>query len=165
VFVANHASYLDALLLRAALPSSVRIVAKDALLRYPVIGGLIRDSHTVAVSRGQEASADGLARLARNGESFAIFPEGTFVRAPGLLPFRLGAFRAAVEAGCAVVPVALVGTRVAWPDETLLIRRRPLRVVFEEPLRPQAKDWPEMVRLRDCARARLAARTGEPALH
>jgi 1-acyl-sn-glycerol-3-phosphate acyltransferase len=117
----------------------------------------------IAITRGQEASADQLAALVRDGGSFAIFPEGTFTRAPGLLPFRLGAFRAAVESRRPIVPVALKGTRSAWPDETLLVRRRPLEVTVTAPLHPEGDGWPEMVRLRDHARAALAAETGEPA--
>jgi 1-acyl-sn-glycerol-3-phosphate acyltransferase len=163
VFVANHASFMDALLLRAALPARVRMVAKDRLLGYFFVGPLIAGSNVIAITRGQEASAQQLAALVRDGGSFAIFPEGTFTRAPGLLPFRLGAFRAAVESQCPVVPVAVKGTRRAWPDETLLVRRMPLEVTVTAPIHPQGAGWPEMVRLRDRAREVLAAATGEPA--
>ena len=50
------------------------------------------------------------------GTSLLVFPEGTFVRDRGLLPFRLGAFKAAVETGAPVVPVAVDGTRRMLPD-------------------------------------------------
>jgi 1-acyl-sn-glycerol-3-phosphate acyltransferase len=162
VFVANHASYMDALLLRAVLPGHVRMVAKEGLLRYPFVGALFGASGVIPIARGRDSAADRLSRVVREGGSFAIFPEGTFRRAPGLLPFRLGAFRAAVDAGSPVVPVALKGTREAWPDETLLVRRLPLEVVFGAPIRPSGAGWPEMVRLRDAARAFLSAEVGEP---
>jgi acyl carrier protein len=163
VYVANHASYMDALLLRAALPAHVRLAAKDRLLSYPVLGGLLRANDVVSIARGRESSAEALAQVVREGGSVAIFPEGTFVRPPGLLPFRLGAFRAAVDTARPIVPVTLVGTRRAWPDETWCVRRMPLEVVIGEPLYPCAAGWPEMVRLRDLAREVIATTTGEPA--
>jgi 1-acyl-sn-glycerol-3-phosphate acyltransferase len=163
VYVANHASYMDALLLRAVLPARVKLAAKGALSSYPVIGPVIAASNVISVTRGRESSADELRRVVREGGSFAIFPEGTFMRAPGLLPFRLGAFRAAVDAGRPVVPIALSNTRRSWPDETWLIRRVPLKVVIGEPLYPAGTGWTEMVRLRDLARDFLAHETGEPA--
>lgn len=163
VFVANHASYLDALLLRAALPSTVRMAAKDRLLSYPFVGALIAGSNVIAITRGRESSAERLADVVRQGGAFAIFPEGTFMRSPGLLPFRLGAFRAAVDAQRPVIPVAIVGTRAAWPDETLIIRRVPLAVRIGEPIWPTEAGWREIVRLRDAARAYLSQETGESA--
>lgn len=163
VFVANHASYLDALLLRALLPGRVRMVAKERLVTYPAVGPLIAGSHVVTITRGRESSADQLSAIVKSGGAFAIFPEGTFMRTPGLMPFRLGAFRAAAEAGRPVIPVALVGTRAAWPDETLIIRRRPLAVRVGPAIWPGGGGWREIVRLRDAAREFLAAETGETA--
>jgi fatty-acyl-CoA synthase len=163
VFVANHASYLDAMVLRAVLPPEARFAAKDRLLRYPVLGRVLRANGVVPVERGRESSAGALAAVVARGEALAIFPEGTFVRAPGLLPFRLGAFRAAVEARCPVVPLAIRGTRRAWPDETPLIRPGRLEVVVCEPIRPEGEGWPEIVRLRDRAREAIAAAIDEPA--
>jgi 1-acyl-sn-glycerol-3-phosphate acyltransferase len=141
----------------------VRFAAKDRLLDYPLLGWLLRTQPLVRVTRGRESAADDLADAVRGGGAIAIFPEGTFVRAPGLLPFRLGAFRAAVVAGCPVVPVALKGTRDAWPDETRLIRRRRLEVQIGEPIWPGGTGWAEVVRLRDLARDALASEIGEPA--
>ena len=81
-----------------------------------------------------------------------MFPEGTFVAAPGLLPFRLGAFRAAVETGRPVVPVAIGGTRRILPADTLLLRPGRITVTIGRPLTPAADGWQEIVRLRDLAR-------------
>lgn len=164
VFVANHASYLDAMVLRAVLPPEARFAAKDRLLRYPLLGRVLRANGVIPVERGRESSADALAAVVSRGEALAIFPEGTFVRAPGLLPFRLGAFRAAVDARCPVVPIAIRGTRRAWPDETPLIRPGRIEVIVGEPIHPEGEGWPEIVRLRDRARETIAAAIDEPAL-
>ena len=95
------------------------------------------------------------------GESMFVFPEGRFVRAPGLLPFRLGAFRAAAEAGRPPVPVALTGTRRLFPADTVLLRPGRIRVVVAPPLHPRNAEWSEVVRLRDEARRAIAERAGE----
>jgi 1-acyl-sn-glycerol-3-phosphate acyltransferase len=110
----------------------------------------------------QLAGADQIKEALGRGLSIAVFPEGTFFRRARLLPFRLGAFRAAVEAGRAVVPVALRGTRDVLPDGTWLFRRSPLAVVIGAPLTPDGTGWPEFVRLRDLARAEIARHVGEP---
>src|SRR6185295_13515684 len=100
VLVANHASYIDPIVLMAAIPLEFHFVAKRALLQYPLIGTVIRKAEHVTIAKAglsdRLAGADDVARRLRDGERLMIFPEGTFVRGPGLLPFRLGAFRAAV---------------------------------------------------------------------
>jgi len=104
-----------------------------------------------------------VARRLRDGELLMIFPEGTFVHAPGLLPFRLGAFRAAVDTGRPIVPIAIEGTRHVLPEGTLWFRRGPVTVTIGAPTEPRGRGWPEMVRLRDAAVAHIARESGESA--
>jgi 1-acyl-sn-glycerol-3-phosphate acyltransferase len=162
VLVANHASFLDVLLLLAVLPPTVRFAAKARLSTYPILGTILRRSGYVLVQRGTTASASALAGTIEAGESLFIFPEGTFVRAPGVMPFRLGAFQVAGEKGVPVVPIALRGTRTVWPDETKLLRPAPLAVVVGEPERAPDTSWTSMVALRDRARTFIARESGEP---
>jgi 1-acyl-sn-glycerol-3-phosphate acyltransferase len=126
-----------------------------------VLGTIIRKSGYVQVQRGT-TSAAALAAALDAGESLFIFPEGTFIRAPGTMPFRLGAFQAAVDKQVPVVPIALRGTRMVWPDETWLMRPAPLIVAIGDPIVPARVGWPEMVRLRDAARPWIADHSGEP---
>jgi fatty-acyl-CoA synthase len=162
VIVANHASYLDVVVLLAVLPTDVRFAAKAKLASYPLLGTLLGRAGYVLVQRGAASVADDLTATVRGGESLCIFPEGTFVRPPGVMPFRLGAFQAAIDAGRPVTPVALRGTRTLWPDETLLMRPGRVAITVGEPLWPAAGDWPDLVGLRDRARSWIAAHCGEP---
>jgi 1-acyl-sn-glycerol-3-phosphate acyltransferase len=166
MIVANHASYIDVIVLMGVLPGDVRFIAKGALASLPVVGPAIRRAEHVPIEKSDHtqrlAGADQIVAALGRGVSVVVFPEGTFFRAPGLLPFRLGAFRAAVEANRAVVPVALRGTRSVLPDGTWLFRRSPLAVVAGEPLTPAGAGWPEFVRLRDLAHAHIARHAGEP---
>jgi fatty-acyl-CoA synthase len=164
VIVANHASFLDVLLLLAVLPPTVRFGAKARLTRYPILGTILRRANYVLVQRGVRDSAAALAATIDEGDSLFIFPEGTFVRAAGVMPFRLGAFQVALDKGVPVVPIALRGTRTVWPDETWRLRPGPIAVCVAEPLTSAETGWAAMVAMRDAARAWIARESGEPAV-
>ncbi len=166
VFVANHASFIDSTVMMSTLPVAVRFAVKARLRTYPLIGLAIRKGGHIALGkRDQSERVENAAALRATldaGTSLFVFPEGTFAAAPRLLPFRLGAFRAAVDAGRPVVPVAIRGTRRIWPAGTWLVRPGRVTVTFGAPLRPAGADWPEIVRLRDEAQAFISAHCGEP---
>jgi 1-acyl-sn-glycerol-3-phosphate acyltransferase len=162
VIVANHASYLDVVAVLSVLPINVRFAAKARLASYPLLGTLLRRAGYLLVQRGAVSVASDLAATLAAGESLFIFPEGTFMRAPGVMPFRLGAFQAAVETGRPIVPVALRGTRAIFPDETLFVRTGDVTLTVGDPLVASGAGWPEMVRLRDQARTWVAEHAGEP---
>jgi 1-acyl-sn-glycerol-3-phosphate acyltransferase len=168
MLVANHASYVDAVVLMAALGADFRFVAKHRLASYPFLGTVIRRTGHVTVERtGQSArlaGADAIVAALGQGTSVFTFPEGTFFRASGILPFRLGAFRAAVEAGRPVVPIALRGTRAVLRDGSWVMRPGRIDVIIGPPLPVEGEGWPEMVRLRDLARTTIVRQVGEPPL-
>ena len=166
ILIANHASYLDVVVLMAVIPVAFRFVAKRALTAYPLIGTVIRKAGHLTIEKAgfsdRLAGAEDLEQRLRQGERLLIFPEGTFVRAPGLLPFRLGVFRAAVDSGLPIVPIAIAGTRHVLPDGTWLLHRGPITVTIGAPIAPAARGWPEMVRLRDAALKVVESGCGEP---
>ena len=165
IFVANHASYLDALVLVLTLPRPVAVVAKEELARRPKLGWLLPRFGAVFVSRFDPVRCTAVvAQAGHAGRDFLFFPEGTFQRMPGLLPFHLGAFAAAAEAGSPVVPVALRGTRSILRD--WVPHRAALAVAIGAPICPAsgAESWPETLRMAGAARRFLLAATGEPDL-
>jgi 1-acyl-sn-glycerol-3-phosphate acyltransferase len=165
ILVANHASYIDSIVVMAALPVDFHFVAKRALAEYPFIGTVIRKAEHITIEKAglsdRLAGADEVERRLRQGERLMIFPEGTFVRTSGLLPFRLGAFRAAVDSGRPMIPIAIAGTRHVLPDGTWLFRHRPITLTIGAPIEPRAQGWPEMVRLRDAAVEHIGRESGE----
>ncbi len=167
VFVANHASYLDVVTLLAALPTDFRFVAKRELLVSPLVGAVVKKLGHLTVDRVDlSRSVNDAARataLLRGGTPLLFFPEGTFVRARGLLPFRLGAFKAAVEAGCPIVPIGIRGSRDILPADTYRPRRGAVHITVGTPLQPAEVGWREMVRLRDLARTEIARAANESA--
>ena len=167
IFVANHASYLDVVVVLATLPANLRLAAKGRLTTYPVLGTVIPKANYITIEKTklsqQMEGADEVSAALGAGESMCVFPEGTFVRAPGLLPFRLGAFRAAAESGRPLVPIAISGTRHIFPADTLLLRPGRITMAIQPPLRPRDTGWDETVRLRDEARRVIAREAGEEA--
>tara|TARA_Y100000588_G_scaffold366711_1_gene432728 strand:+ start:730 stop:2139 length:1410 start_codon:yes stop_codon:yes gene_type:complete len=166
IFIANHGSYLDVVAILATLPLNLRFAAKGRLINYPVLGTVVPSAGYVSIKKAnlseQMEGADEVSTALASGESMFVFPEGTFVRAPGLLPFRLGAFRAAALSGCPVVPITLGGTRRIFPAGTLLLSPGRITVAIAEPLHPDENTWSEVVRLRDEAR-NIIAQTGDEA--
>lgn len=170
VLVANHASYLDGYVLVAALPLSFSFVAKSELAGQPLVGFSLRRMGAEFVDRldKQQSVADAgrIAGRARAGQSLLFFPEGTFTRMPGLLPFRMGAFLTAVEAGVPVVPVAIRGSRSILRAGSWWPRRGTLLVTVGEPVYPESAidPWPAAVQLRQAAREHIHKHCGEPDL-
>jgi len=105
-----------------------------------------------------------VARAARRGKTLVFFPEGTFTRTPGLLPFHMGAFVAAAEAGVPLVPVTIRGTRSILRSDQWFPRRGTVAVTIGTPVPPEGADWAAAIRLRDTARAEILRHCGEPDL-
>jgi len=166
VVAVNHASYLDGPILLAALPVDVSFVAKQELQAQFFPHVLLRRIGTefverFDVQRGVQ-DTERLLQAVRQGRSLVFFPEGTFVRVPGLQPFRMGAFVIAAQAGVPVVPVGLHGTRTILRAEQWFPRRGTVRLTIGTPIRPQGSDWTAAVALRYAVRAQIAQYCGEP---
>ena len=164
LIVSNHTGYLDALFYIASLPRPVLFAAKRELLEVPILRAFLRRAGHPVVERRRAgvADADRLGKVLRRGAALLIFAEGTFTRARGLRPFRLGAFQTAARAGCPVVPAAISGSRHVLPDGSWLPRPGSVRIVLRPPLPPAAEDWHEILRLRDAAFHEVLAHCGEP---
>ena len=165
ILVANHASYVDAMVLLAAVPTPVHFVAKRELARMPTLAFLLRRLGTLFVERADAAQGvedtRELCAAVRGGASLVVFPEGTFTRAPGLRPFRVGAFSVAAETAAPVVPVVLRGTRSLLRERRWLPSRRPLGVDVAPPLLADGRDWSSAVGLSARARAAILDRLQE----
>jgi len=168
VVVSNHESYVDGVILFAILPPGVCLVAKRELGSSPVVGRALRSIGVRFVERfdAQRGVEDtrSLSRAAAGGEILVFFPEGTLTRAPGLLPFQMGAFVVSAAAHAPLVPVVIRGTRSVLRDGSWMPRRAAIHVDVGAPIEPAGEDWSSAVVLRDRARARILATCGEPDL-
>ena len=164
----NHSSYFDSLVVAATIPGEPAFVAKRELDSQRVAGPFLRALGTLFVERtdpeGGIADTRAALAAAQSGRMLAFFPEGTFTRAYGLRPFRLGAFVIAAQQHLGVVPVTLSGTRSILRDGQCLPRRGDVSVHVGELIRPNGEDFASIVDLRDRVRAAMLAHTSEPDL-
>lgn len=114
VFVANHLSLLDILVIGSFLETDYRWLAKEQIFRVPFLGWHLTLAGHVRVhrrdrSRNRELPAR-IHRVVEEGASLLFFPEGTRSPDGHLQPFRIGAFRTAVDEGLPVVPLVVRGT-------------------------------------------------------
>jgi len=170
MFVANHTSYADIVVLMATLGTDFHFVAKGEVRSMPFFRTFLRKLGHFAFNREDPKArlhqAEEIEQALRRGESVFVFPEGTFTAQPGVRPFHLGAFKAAIAARRQIVPVALDGTRRLLRDGTWLPRRSSVTITICPPIFPQsdASDWHEIVRVRDAARETIAHFAREPLL-
>lgn len=168
VIVANHASYLDGLILLSILPYPVSFVAKAELQDQPFPHWFLKRIHTQFVERFDvqqgRASARRLAKQAHEGVPLMFFAEGTFTRYPGLLPFHMGAFVIAAENDLPVVPITLRGTRSVLRSNDWFPRRGTVAVIVGGPLECSGQDWNAALKIRDRARQEILSHLGEPDL-
>ncbi|SDM55956.1 1-acyl-sn-glycerol-3-phosphate acyltransferases [Geoalkalibacter ferrihydriticus] len=172
VLVANHASYLDAYALVAALPMRLSFVAKAELNERKILGFLLRRIGTEFVERfdPRRAAADAgriSGRVRTAGGHLLFFAEGTFTRVPGLRTFRLGAFTTAAAAKLPVVPVAIRGTRFVLREGSWFPRHGAVSIRVGEPIQIEDEDgdaWDQALKLRKAARRFILRHCGEPDL-
>jgi 1-acyl-sn-glycerol-3-phosphate acyltransferase len=166
VFVSNHTSYLDSIVLMAAIPSPYRFVVARGYAAWPVVGTAIRKARYITVDRRsattRAGSFDVIARALRDGSSVLMYPEGRRARGPALEPFRAGAFRAAAATGREVVPISVRGTRVIMRRGVRLLCRGPIDVTIHQPIAPTAGDRREIARLREAVTSAIEGGLIEP---
>jgi len=168
ILAANHCSYADVPVLMSLLPVDYLFVAKKEVRGWPLVGAFVRKVGHLTVDRedAQQSLADAgeVAHALEAGRSVLFFPEGTFGAAAGLRPFRLGAFKLAVDTGVAVVPLALRGTRRVLRGDGRLPRPGSVRLWIGPPIAAEGEGWRAVVGLRDRVADAVAAHCGEPRL-
>ena len=166
ICVSNHASYLDGLVLTAALPARYTFVVQDGAAGWPLVGLTIRRMGVSFINRGVPRAGAvqtrALLKRLQAGESLAIFPEGTFEKELGLLHFKNGAFLLAERAGVPIVPAVIRGTRRLWGGGRKLPRWSAVGVEFLPARAPEGTGRAQMLALRDNVRRDILARCGEP---
>ena len=158
LFLANHLSWLDILVLAGA--SGTAFVAKAEVATTPVVGWLATLNNTVFVARTERSAvrgqADALRTALASGQPVALFPEGTTDGGPDILPFRASLLAAlfpplpgvrvqpvALDYGAAAHDLAWVGDESGLANVRKVLARRgttPVTVQFLAPVDPATGD-------------------------
>lgn len=114
VFIGNHQTELDVLMLGCMFPKYCSVTAKSSLRKTPFLGWFMSLSGSIFIDRASKtdaraAMAGAANQIQKKQQSVYMFPEGTrsYSKEPELLPFKKGAFHLAVQAQVPIVPVVV----------------------------------------------------------
>jgi 1-acyl-sn-glycerol-3-phosphate acyltransferase len=140
LYLSSHESLTDILVLFAALPQKVVMVAKRSLLILPIFSWGMWLAGFVFINRRDRESAyksmHDAGKLVRRGRSVLVFPEGTRGDGQALQKFKRGGFVLAQAAGIPVVPVGIVGTHGVLPRDHFCVFPGQVGVCVGEPITP-----------------------------
>jgi 1-acyl-sn-glycerol-3-phosphate acyltransferase len=138
IYMSNHESGIDILLLLLVIPQDVRFLAKRSLFYVPFMGWSMWLAGFVPVDRRRTEKArvvlSGLDRCLAKGSSILIFPEGTRSRDGRLGAFKKSGFLTALKAGVPIVPVGVSGARAVLGAQGMIVRRGPVHVRAGHPI-------------------------------
>jgi 1-acyl-sn-glycerol-3-phosphate acyltransferase len=159
IFVSNHQSIYDTPVVFDSLPYQLRIISKESLAMFPVLGWHLKRGGHLFVDRRDPDRSGILKRwraLVSDGLSLIIYAEGTRSADGRVGRFKAGSFLLAIQAGLPIVPLSIIGTRNVMPKGRLRTEPAHVTLVVHDPIAPPAIPEPTV----QDARA-LAARVHE----
>ncbi|ADD78525.1 PlsC [Pantoea ananatis LMG 20103] len=115
IYIANHQNNYDMVTAAKIVQPTTVTVGKKSLLWIPFLVSFTGMTGNLLIDRDNRAKAHGtigelVDQFNKKRISFWMFPEGTRSRGRGLLPFKTGAFHAAVAAGVPIIPIVVSNT-------------------------------------------------------
>lgn len=149
VFIFNHQSAMDMLITAKLLREDIVGVAKKEIQSQPLIGPVLKFAGTVFIDRSNvknpRAALEPAVEALNEGKSIVIAPEGTRSKDGKLGDFKRGAFHLAKQAGVPIVPIVILNSSDALPNNSFVVRPAEVKVTVLEPI--ETSEW----RLRDVA--------------
>lgn len=145
VFIANHQSHYDTPVLFSTMPYQLRIIAKESLARFPILGWHLKRGGHLFVDRRRPDRAGILKRwrgLVDEGLSLIIYAEGTRSADGRVARFKAGSFFLAIQAGLPVVPLSIIGTRQVMPKGRLRTEPGEVLLMVHDPIAPPVIEDP-----------------------
>ncbi|HEY6248688.1 MAG TPA: lysophospholipid acyltransferase family protein [Candidatus Angelobacter sp.] len=140
IFMSNHVSNLDPIILMPLIPRRTSVLVKKELWRLPVAARAFDLASLVPVERQNRDAAIQSVRRATEvmsqGVNMMVYPEGTRSPDGRLLPFKKGPFFMAAETGFPIVPVTMVNTFEILPKGKFAAKKGTARLVFHPPIDP-----------------------------
>lgn len=134
--LANHQSFLDPLLVGLPLHRPISFLARDSLFRIPVVGGILRATYVMPISRESASSASlrETIRRMQHGYLVGVFPEGTRTETGEVGLFKPGFVALVRRAKLPVYPVGIAGGFQALGRKSWFLKPARVRVVVGEPI-------------------------------
>jgi putative phosphoserine phosphatase/1-acylglycerol-3-phosphate O-acyltransferase len=139
IFIFNHQSLLDAVVLARLLRGDVVAFCKREMADNPLIGPLLKQVDTIFVDRegsDQHSVLKEAQEVLAGGRSLVIAPEGTRSVLGNIQPFKPGAFLLAKKAAVPIVPIVLHNVMDALPKGGFIIRAATIKITVLPPLYP-----------------------------
>jgi 1-acyl-sn-glycerol-3-phosphate acyltransferase len=140
LFVCNHQSFYDPMIVGYSLDREVDYMARDTLFKHPLFGRIIRSFNAFPVKRGEAdltAIKETLRRL-KDQRAVLLFPEGTRSLDGRISEFKPGVALLAKKANCPIVPVVIDGAFDAWPRSSKRpMIFKPVFVTYGQPFSPE----------------------------
>ena len=162
LFISNHHSQTDPLILMDIIPKPVAFAAKKETLKMPFVGTVLRVMGGVALDRGnvmnQLKEIKNIVDLIQNEEkaNAVIFAEGTRNKHPenGCLEFKGGSIKMGYMAKKAIVPISIYGSfRLLSINHYL--KRYPVYIKFGDPIYPDEYQKMTSIELADKLRNQI----------
>ena len=138
IFMANHQSDFDILIVLAHIPGQFRWLVKKELFHIPVFGAAMKSAGYIEIDRNnREKAMQSLAQAAlriREGKSIMAFPEGTRSRFGEIKHFKQGTFYLAIKSGAPIVPISIIGSGEIMPKRSLKIKPGKIKLVIDKPI-------------------------------
>lgn len=115
VYIANHQNNFDMIVAADIVQAKTVTVGKKSLAWIPFFGQLYYLTGNILLDRNNKSKAHNtinqvVDEIKKHNISIWMFPEGTRSHGRGLLPFKTGAFKAAIAAGVPIVPICVSDT-------------------------------------------------------
>lgn len=136
LYISNHQSFLDPMLVGFGLRRPVNFMARDSLFRFPVFKQLIASWNAFPVRRGTAdltAIKEALRRIKAGGQVL-VFAEGTRTTDGRIGPLLPGVAMLAQRAAAWTVPVVIDGAFEAWPRTQMLPSLGSVVVRYDQPI-------------------------------
>src|SRR5262245_55930463 len=140
VFMPNHSSFLDVLLVFAFIPHNFRSIAKEEFFSIPLMGLTVKSSGQIPLDRKSPRkglqSIKRAAELLKRGVSIVVFPEGTRSPDGKIHEFKTTLFVLPIRTRTPVAPVLIEGAFQALRSGSILLKPYPVKVTFLDPVSP-----------------------------
>lgn len=142
LYVGNHRSYFDIVILYTLVPGLTGFVAKKEMEKVPFLSVWMRLVNCLFLDRkdireGLKTILEGIEKI-KSGISICIFPEGT--RNKGLeeelLPFKEGSLKMAEKTGCPIIPIAMNRTADIFENHFPSVRKASVHIEFGQAIYP-----------------------------